>query len=488
MCVLLVDDDALDREAVRRALTADGEYEFAVIEADTGAQGLRLARAEKPDCLLLDYQLPDLSGLEFLAELEDEAGEVALPVIKLTGTDDAAIAVEAMRRGARDYLVKDSGRQYLQLLPAIVKRVLQEERTLREKRQAESKYRSLVEQIPAITYIAALDAPDKLLYVSPQTRLLGVAPDAWLADPEARLSQIHAEDRERVQREFEHSRLAGEPLRCEYRMLTRSGKVLWFSDWACLVRDESGKPLFLQGVMTNITFAKQKEQQLLESRELMRSLARHQVDVREEERSRIARDLHDELGQMLTAMKLEVAMPSARYHDDPPELSEKLRSLLALIDSTMDSVRAIAADLRPPVLDLGLVPAIEWQAQEFRRRTGIACELALEDGDIELETERATAVFRMRQETLTNVARHARATQVEITLTRDQGMLQLAVEDNGVGMLAHPPHAKKTFGLLGLRERALMVGGEVGIDSRPGRTTVCITLPVAGITMDERPA
>ena len=357
--VLIVDDDVVDRKAVRGALAADGEYEFAVIEADTGADGLRLARAEEPDCLLLDYRLPDLNGLEFLAELADDLGELPLPVIKLTGTDNAAVAVEAMRRGARDYLMKDGERQYLQLLPTVIKRVFQEERTLQEKRQAESNYRSL---------------------------------------------------------------------------------------------------------------------------------ARHQVSVREEERSRIARDVHDELGQKLTALQLEVAMLSARYHDDPPELREELRSLLALIDSTMDSVRVITADLRPPVLDLGLVPAIEWQVQEFGQRTGIACELALEDDDIELEAERATALFRMLQEALTNVARHARATQVEITLTRDQDRLQLAVADNGVGMPAQQPRGKKTFGLLGLRERALMAGGEVGIDSRPGRTTVRITLPVAGTAMENRPA
>ncbi len=482
--ILVVDDDTVDRKAVRRALAADAEYAFVVSEADTGAQGLQLARAERPDCILLDYHLPDLSGLELLTELAADPGEPP-PVIKLTGTDNAAVAVEAMRRGARDYLVKDGEGQYLQLLPAVIKRVLAEERTRREKRQAESKYRSLVEQIPAITYIAALDAPNKLLYVSPQAQLLGIAPEAWLADPDARLRQIHAEDRERALREFERSRLSGEPLRCEYRMLTRSGKLLWFSDRASVVRDEAGERLFLQGVMTNITSAKQKEQELLESRELMRNLARHQVGVREEERSRIARDVHDELGQKLTALQLEASILSARYHDDPPELSQKLHAMLALIDATMDSVRAIAADLRPPVLDLGLAPAIEWQVQEFRRRTGIACELALGDDDIELDAERATAVFRMLQEALTNVARHARATQVEIVLRVWEGTLQLTVEDNGVGMPAQRPRGKKSFGLLGLRERALMLGGEVDIDSRPGRTIVRITLPVAGATLEE---
>jgi DNA-binding NtrC family response regulator len=139
--ILVIDDDAFDRKAVRRALVGDSEYAFALIEAETGAEGLQLAREQKPDCILLDYRLPDLSGLEFLTEFADEMGELPLPVINLTGTDDVAVAVEAMRRGARDYLVKDGEGNYLQLLPAVIKRVLEEERMRREKRQAESKYR-----------------------------------------------------------------------------------------------------------------------------------------------------------------------------------------------------------------------------------------------------------------------------------------------------------------------------------------------------------
>lgn len=483
--ILVIDDDTVDRKAVRRALASDTEHAYTVIEAETGAQGLALAGTEHPDCILLDYHLPDLSGLEFLSSYADDTGEPPLPVIKLTGTDDAAVAVEAMRRGARDYLVKDGDGHYLQLLPAVIRRVLEEERNRHGKRQAESKYRSLVEQIPAITYIAALDAPNKLLYISPQTALLGFSAETWLADADLRLRQIHPDDRARVLERYEHSRLSGEPLRCEYRMHTRGGKVLWFSDRGSVVRDETGAGLFLQGVMTNITSAKQKEEQLLESRELMRSLARHQVGVREEERSRIARDVHDELGQKLTALQLEVSMLGARYHDDPPELSQKLRGLLGLIDVTMDSVRSIAAELRPPVLDLGLVPAIEWQVQEFQRRTRVPCELAVGDDDIELDAERATAVFRMLQEALTNIARHAQASQVEITLMRENDRLQLTVEDNGVGMPGDRPRGKQSFGLLGLRERALMVGGEVSIDSEPGRTTVRIALPVTGTLKEE---
>lgn len=356
--VLLVEDDVVDRLACRRALGAESDCAFVLEEEDNACDGLACVREGAPDLILLDYNLPDMDGVEFLSELAAGSEEVTIPVIMLTGAQDVTVAVDAMRRGARDYLIKDGERDYLKLLPTVIKRVLQEERLRKEKRQAESRYRSL---------------------------------------------------------------------------------------------------------------------------------ARHQVGVREEERSRIARDVHDELGQKLTALKLEASLLSARYLDDPPELSQKLQALIALIDATMDSVRTIAADLRPPVLDLGLVPAIEWQVQEFRRRTGIACELAVGDDDIELDEERATAVFRMLQEALTNVARHARASQVEVALAPLRDELQLTVEDNGVGMPASRPRGKKSFGLLGLRERAQMLGGEVNIESRPGRTVVRITLPLSGAAAWELP-
>ena len=136
--VLIVDDDLVDRMACRRALLQEPDYEFVLHEAETGREGLQLAHAQKPDCILLDYNLPDLDGLEFLSELRNDMGEITVPVIMLTGADNASVAVEAMKRGARDYLVKDVNRQYLELLTAVIQRVLREQRTQMEKKQAEA--------------------------------------------------------------------------------------------------------------------------------------------------------------------------------------------------------------------------------------------------------------------------------------------------------------------------------------------------------------
>ena len=267
--VLIVEDDLVDRMACRRALAQDTDYEFVLSEAETGGEGLQLAHAQKPDCVLLDYRLPDLNGLEFLAELSNDLGELPVPVIMLTGAGNALVAVEAMKHGAQDYLIKDVNRQYLELLPTVIKRVLRERQTLMEKKQmeenlvqAETKYRFLVEQIPAITYTTALDAPGTLLYISPQIRQLGFSPEEWLADPEGLLKQIHPEDRTLVRAEIARGYASGEPLRCEYRLLTRAGKVRWFLNEASLVRHASGEPLFLQGVLVDITENKETEEEL----------------------------------------------------------------------------------------------------------------------------------------------------------------------------------------------------------------------------------
>lgn len=267
--VLLVEDDAVDRLACRRALAAQPGYVFEVEEADTARAGLQRARAEAPDLILLDYRLPDMDGVEFLDELGADTGKIAVPVVMLTGAQDITIAVDAMRRGARDYLIKDSEGDYLKLLPTVIHRVLRESQAHADKRAAEeqlraaeAKYRSLVEQIPAIAFTAALDVPGNLLYVSPQIERLGFSPEEWLANPDGVLNRIHPDDQARVHAAFARSYESGEPLRCEYRLLTRDGAPRWFLDEARVVHDAAGEPLCLQGVLIDITEDKQREAEL----------------------------------------------------------------------------------------------------------------------------------------------------------------------------------------------------------------------------------
>jgi len=222
------------------------------------------------------------------------------------------------------------------------------------------------------------------------------------------------------------------------------------------------------------------EEHLRESEENLRALAAHLESVREEERTRIAREIHDELGQSLTGLKMDLTWLTSRLPGNQKQLIEKTESIFGLIDETIRSVRRIASGLRPEVLDqLGIAAAIGWQAKDFQKRTGIRCKVGLPRDALALEQERATAVFRIFQEVLTNVARHANATKVVVDLRREDGELALEVADNGKGFVHAEIDSSKSLGLLGMRERAAALGGKITIDGERGRgTRVMVSIPL----------
>jgi signal transduction histidine kinase len=222
--------------------------------------------------------------------------------------------------------------------------------------------------------------------------------------------------------------------------------------------------------------------ELRQSKMMLRELASHQELIKEEERKRIAREIHDELGQNLLALRIDASMLHARTGDLHPRLHQKAAYALNQIDATIKSVRGIINDLRPTVLDLGLQAAIEWQIEEFRRRSGIACDIVVRDEnfDRELDEKGATALFRILQESLTNIIRHAQATQVQVDLNRDNGWIYMKVADNGIGMQTGNRKNSNTFGIAGIKERISMLGGDLHIDSREGKGTVlAVSIPLA---------
>jgi signal transduction histidine kinase len=223
------------------------------------------------------------------------------------------------------------------------------------------------------------------------------------------------------------------------------------------------------------------EEHLKASQESLRALAAHLQSVREEEWTRIAREFHDQLGQALTGLKMDVSWISSRLPQGAEALRERAQSMSELIDATMESVRQIVSRLRSDVLDqLGLMAAISWQAEEFQRRSGIRCNVVLPAEEVQLDTGRSTALFRIFQELLTNVARHANATRVEVTVRCESGRVTLGVEDNGRGIDGAVARSPKSLGLMGVRERLLPFGGRVDLHGVRGKGTVVkVTLPKA---------
>ncbi|MGA3116075.1 MAG: cache domain-containing protein [Syntrophobacteraceae bacterium] len=361
-----------------------------------------------------------------------------------------------------------------------------EQRT-RQAQRAETWYRTLVEQIPMITYIAPQDRAKGFLYVSPQIEMiLGFSPDEWIQDPELWMKQLHHGDCERVLANVNESypKIVDAGFICEYRIRAKGGRVVWLREEAILVQDELDQP-FLQGIMLDITQSKHAEEQLKNSHEQLRGFAEHIEAVREEERTWIAREIHDELGQVLTGLKIDISwldkkLTSVCSGDSNHVLSKRTRSMKDLIDSTIQSVRKISTKLRPGILnDLGLLAAVEWQATEYQTRMGIKFEVTSNIDGIELDERRSSAVFRIFQELMTNIARHANATKVSINLKERDGYLILKVRDNGRGITEQESDNVKSLGILGMRERALLLGGKFSITGMPGQgTRATVKIPI----------
>jgi PAS domain S-box-containing protein len=298
------------------------------------------------------------------------------------------------------------------------------------------------------------------------------------------LSLIHPEDRELMGNALDRLLKNYSPYDFYYRIIRQDGERILHSV-AHLVIDEDGTPLKLLGSTQDVTEIKRAEEKLKTTTEQLRALSARVQSAREEEGIRIAREIHDELGATLTSLRWDLEAVKKNAADPAAvlpggDLKDRISGMLDLTDTMINMVRRIASDLRPAVLDvLGLEEAIEWQAQQFQDRTGI--EVHCESGDgIDLNPEQSTAVFRIFQEALTNVLRHARATRVDVTAVEDTGAFVLMIGDNGRGITDSERIDDLSIGLLGMRERAHLIGGEIDVTGVVGEgTTVTLRLPVA---------
>jgi PAS domain S-box-containing protein len=265
----------------------------------------------------------------------------------------------------------------------------------------------------------------------------------------------------------------------ESRYCRKDGRVIWAHVTVSALPGEAGRPDRFVAMVEDVTERTAADAELQRHRTQLRGLAARLEAAREAERARIAREIHDELGQALTALKIDLLWLKKRTPESSPELVHKLDGMAGIIDSTAQGIQRVAAELRPSVLDeLGLRAAIEWEAREFATRTGIACRVELPDAQPALDPSRTTAVFRIFQEALTNVARHAAATQVLVRLDVTPEVFELTVQDNGRGIREGALHDSRSLGLLGMRERAETFQGNLTIAGNPvAGTTLTLTMP-----------
>ena len=373
----------------------------------------------------------------------------------------------------------------LRLVGEIFAAAVERKRAEEALRDAEQKYREIFENAgegifqsspegrfiianPALARMHGFASPEELIHSR-----LDISRQIYVA-PTRREEFKHQIDEQGEVRGFEHE------------VFRKDGSKLWISVNAHAVRDEQGAIQYYEGTAQDISERKAAEEKLKANSEHLRALSARLQSAREEEGTRIAREIHDELGSALTSLKWDLEEIDKQL-STPLEplalvaLREKFQTPMKLADLAITAIRRIASELRPSVLDdLGLVAAIEWQCQQFQSRTGIVCTCDCSLEKVELTEEQSTAVFRILQEALTNVLRHSQATKVDIKIKEAADFFVLRVDDNGKGITESKKSEQQPLGLLGMRERAHLIGGELSVTSVEGRgTVVTLRVPIA---------
>jgi len=351
-------------------------------------------------------------------------------------------------------------------------------------RESEERFRQLTENINEMFWLTTPDFSQDL-YVSPAFQnLTGMPPETISQGNKSYFDFVHPDDLPML---VELTKKPGEKFDIEYRLCHADGSIRWVRDRGFPIRDKSGVLCSIGGVAEDITDRKQAEERLKASSEQLRALSASLQSTREQEAKRIAQQIHDELGGILTGLRweLEALEKMIQQPADPGRLKamqDKLGAMVGLTDTTINVVRRIASELRPSILDdLGLVEAVEWQTQQFQARTGIECRCDCSLQSIPLDNPQCTAVFRIVQEALTNILRHAQATEVAVAMKEVDGILELRVSDNGRGITPAEMSNNKSLGLLGMRENAHLIGGRVDIVGLRGSgTTVHVRVPLRG--------
>ncbi|TFW27359.1 PAS domain S-box protein [Massilia arenosa] len=479
--VLHVEDSADDALLVRAELEQAGQ-QLHYRRVESGPQLALALQSEPWDVVLSDAALPGFSARGALRCLQASGRDI--PFIVVSGYLAEAEAADLMRAGAHDYVMKSN----LTRLSCAVMRERRERRVRDGRRQADQALaanRRLLLQIAASLGegLLVLDRAGKLVFMNPEAeRLLGWRHADLDGLPLHDIIHCRRPDGGALARHdcvVFASALAGEPRRAEDEVFIRKdGAMLPVALVATPIMEE-GSVAGCVVAFQDVTERRRADTELRDSRRQLQELSAFQQNVREAERRRIARELHDELGQALTALRIDLNWLSARV--EQAVLQAKLAGMLDLVGTTVDAVRRLSEDLRPGMLDdLGLAAAVEHHVFKLSAQTGLQCHLDMNAEHFDLCDELATALFRILQEALTNVARHAHASCVHIRLHLHGGEMQLTVQDDGIGIgNGDGQPVRRGFGLLGMRERAKLLGGTLDVSSPTGAgTRVLARLPV----------
>ena len=461
--LLLVDLNDRRQDSLGRLLAARGYA--AQITLVTSAPALATALQDAAaNAVLCSRDLPGLPLTRIRALIAEGGHE--LPLIPLGGPGVDAGLVDALEQELSVSRQRSDQRAAMEML-----------------RESENRFRALANNIPGMAFELTRLASGQFAfaYVSDGSeKLLGLKPHELRGGFSRLVDLVEPEDRLALQRALDDSARSLDSLNWEGRARIRSQQKPKWVNFRSSPQTQADGQVHWHGIATDITRSKETEAALRRSREQSAELSSYLEAAKEEERERIARDIHDELGSLLVALKIEVALLAGKLPEKAEALRVKARAIESLLDQAMGTASRVARELRPGILkEFGLQAAIECQAEDFTQRTGIACRFRCEDEGLELDERRSLALFRIVQEALTNIAKHAHASLVVLRLYRDGRHLVVEVRDNGRGISENDINKPRSFGLRGMRERCRSLDGEFIIAaSEQGGTHLVLRLPV----------
>jgi two-component system sensor histidine kinase UhpB len=478
--VLIVEDDIVIARDIENILLRL-DYDVSTL-VTSGARVIKKIVDENPDLVLMDIMFQDkVRGIDIARRVRER---IDVPIVYLTAHSEKAIIKKAKITEPYGYLIKPVAERDLEITieMALHRHTMEmkfKERMEKALHESEARYGQLVENISE--GIVMQNQKGIITYANKRfLDMLGYSEDEVLGKPITRFLGGGLLKRREVQEAAE-----GDEFRkaTEVSWKRKDGDRIFTILSPQNIYNDKDQLRGRVSVLTDITDRRRAEQELHRSRELLRRLSQHLQTIKEKESKRIAREIHDELGQQLTALKMDLSWIASKVEPDDEDAKrflKKINDMSSLVDNTIQTVQKISAELRPGLLDdLGLVPALEWLAQEFENQTNVHCGLQFHCEMVDLDPDCSTAIFRISQEALTNVYRHAKATKVAISLKEEEGDLVLKIKDNGKGITADEVFGSTSLGLMGMRERVRPFGGAVNISGKQKKgTTLIVTLPV----------